>query len=156
MTRRRLMLLAILLLIAAPLGFPWLGIHASFDASLQAALKGVDRIRVRSGGTCCRDMAKEIVWFEETDPETVRRISSMIRGKTPRWFVAVSCACCGNPSIEFYRGEKLVLTLGYQHGSAIRWREEWTSDITLTPESAAFLNAWSDQHGVETNRTNGL
>jgi hypothetical protein len=59
------------------------------------------------------------------------------------------CECCGWPSIEFYEGEKLVVTLSCHHGHSLRWRDgQWDGDVELTPDSASFLNGWLSEHGA--------
>jgi hypothetical protein len=59
------------------------------------------------------------------------------------------CMCCGEPSIEFYRGERLVLTLGFHHGQSLRWVGGWPGDGALITDSARFLVKWLADHEVE-------
>ncbi len=53
--------------------------------------------------------------------------------------------CCGEPSFELYQGDKLVLTLGFHHGQAIRWPEGWPGDGALTRDSASKIKAWLEE-----------
>jgi hypothetical protein len=61
---------------------------------------------------------------------------------------ANSIMCGGDPSFEFYRGNQLVLTLGCQHGRAIRWPDVWPGDGALTEDSADALCEWLSKHGA--------
>ena len=56
--------------------------------------------------------------------------------------------CCGGPSIEFYRGGELVVTLGCHHGKSLLERG-LRGDGVMTPESAAEINAWLIANGVK-------
>jgi hypothetical protein len=125
----------------------WFDPWAPSDRTLAKALVGVDRIRVRSGGTCHRDIASERTLFEEADPAQVAEVVRLIRIDTAK--SGFHCMCCGNPSIEFYRGDELIVTLGYHHGRSVRWREGWRGDGLMTADGAAALNAWLASHGVK-------
>ncbi len=57
--------------------------------------------------------------------------------------------CCGNPTLEFYRGNKLVVSLGYHHGEGVRWLDgKWEGDGLLTDEAAEFLAVWMHERGI--------
>jgi len=56
--------------------------------------------------------------------------------------------CCGEPSIEFYQKDKLLLTLGYHHGRSLRWPEGWPGDALLTAPGADALRNWLVEHRV--------
>ncbi len=125
----------------------WFDTSAPTERTLTKALAGVDRIRVRSGGTCHRDVETERTLFEETDPAKIATVIHDIRIDTAK--SGFHCMCCGDPSIEFYRGEELVVTLGYHHGRSVRWREGWRGDGLMTTDSAAAMNSWLVAHGVQ-------
>jgi hypothetical protein len=116
------------------------------ELKLKNALVGVDRIRVRSGGTCHRDEMQEVLLVEETD---LAKVNDVIRAlRIHEADEVFQCGCCGDPSFEFYRGEELAATLGYHHGRMVRWPEGWPGDVYLTAESAASLKAWLKGHGA--------
>jgi len=117
------------------------------QTELTQALAGVDRIRVRSGGTCHRDLASERTLFEEQDPA---RIAAVVRAlRIDPTAGDHRCGCCGHPTLEFYRGGELVVILSYHHGRSVRWFEHWAWDRALTSTSARWLNQWLKDHGVE-------
>jgi hypothetical protein len=126
----------------------WFDPSPPSERTLAKALTHVDRIRVRTGGTCHRDVESERTLFEETDPAKIAEVIRSIRIVDTGW-TRSHCMCCGNPSIEFYRGQELVVTLGYHHGRSVRWREGWHGDGRMTPDSAATMNAWLVSHGVK-------
>jgi hypothetical protein len=122
------------------------GLSAPSEQTLAKALAGVDRIRVRSGGTCHRNIVSERTLFEETEPTKIEGIIQAIRIDTAS--SGFHCGCCGFPSIEFYCGEALVVTLGCHHGIGIRWREGWRGDGLMTADCAASLDTWLASRGV--------
>jgi hypothetical protein len=123
------------------------GVRGPSEQSLVDALKNVDRIRVRTGGTCHRNIDAEETLFEETDRAVIEDIVHAIR-IDPSDLIS-HCMCCGNPSFEFYRDSKLIVTVGYHHGKSLRWREGWRGDGMLIQSSADFLNAWLASHGID-------
>jgi hypothetical protein len=122
----------------------WFDPSAPSERSLVKALKGVDRIRVRSGGV---DAHLNRTLFEETDPEKVKEVIQSIRIDLAN--SGQHCTCSGDPIIEFYRGGALVVTLGYHHGKKLRWEEGWRGDGAMTADSAAAMNAWLNARGVK-------
>jgi hypothetical protein len=118
-----------------------------WDQALADALKEADRIRVRSGGTCHRDIQAEKTLIEEKDPAKVRQLIGKIQINEKG--SGFHCFCCGNPSIEFYKKGTLILTLGYHHGRSVRWPEMWPGDGLLTKDSAKVLNEWLAEYKVK-------
>lgn len=124
----------------------WLGTQPAYcflfawERSLVAETRDANRVRVRTGGTCHRHLEDERVLFEESNSD---RIAELIRSiEVDEWNSGSYCHCCGDPSIEFYNGDELVVTLGYHHGRSLRWREGWSGDALLTESSANKLAAW--------------
>jgi hypothetical protein len=61
----------------------------------------------------------------------------------------MSCFCCGNPTLEFYKGDALLLSLGYHHSRSLRWVDgQWPGDGLLKKASAHKLVDWFEQQGV--------
>jgi len=56
--------------------------------------------------------------------------------------------CCGEPSIEFYRGKELAVSLSMHHGRSLRW-EGWPGDGELTKASGESLSQWLAEHGAK-------
>lgn len=108
--------------------------------TLTTALESVNRLRVRSGGTCHRDETSEQTLFETSDAEQIKQLLTGIEVLEDR--SGFHCMCCGDPSLEFYSGDKLLATLGFHHGQGLRWVGGWPGDAALSPQSASFLVDW--------------
>jgi hypothetical protein len=116
--------------------------------SLRYAVRGTTKLRIRSGGTCHRVPEEEKTLAEVTDPQEIERFLKTIdideaqsRGV---------CMCCGNPTFEFYAGERLLAMAGYHHQKSLRWAGgEWGADGELTAQSRDSLLSWLTQHGVD-------
>jgi hypothetical protein len=128
---------ASLLLVSAAVAGPSAG--ERWETPLKKTLIEADRIRIRTGGTCHRQVALERTLLEVTDARKVREVIRMIR--IDEMHSGPQCECCGSPSIEFYHGQKLILTLGCHHGRSLRWSGGWPGDARLTSESIAQLSA---------------
>lgn len=118
----------------------------SYTQRLSRALEGVDRIRVRTGGTC-DEGDKDRTLFDSAVAAEVREIAASLEVEEPRQ--TSRCGCCGRPTLEFYRGGRRVVTLGIHHGRGLRWQSgEWSSDADLTASSGDFLCRWLSARGV--------
>lgn len=102
-----------------------------------------DRIRVRTGGLCHRERERERTLFEVTDAAEVERVLPMLYVDEPESMGM--CMCCGEPTIEFYRGDRLVTAVGFHHGKSLRWRQ-WPADGMLSDATA--LCGWMEGHGA--------
>ncbi len=116
--------------------------------SLQKAVRGTTRLRIRSGGTCHRQIAEEKTLAEITDSQEIKSFLKAIDIDESR--SGGACMCCGNPTFEFYAGDRLLAMIGYHHGERLRWAEgEWTGDGELTGAGRDQFISWLSQHGVE-------
>lgn len=118
-----------------------------WNAPLRDATTTASRVVVRSGGTCHREPASETVLAETTDPADLRSLLAAIEIDPDS--SGFACMCCGDPTIELYSGEQLLLSLGYHHGRSLRWVDGWEGDGQLTEASATKLAVWMSSHGVE-------
>lgn len=125
---------------------PHCEVASSWHASLLVALKDVDRLRVRTGGTCHRDVESEQTLFEIADVAEIRREVESWRVNDEK--SGFHCMCCGEPSLEFYKNGKLVTTLGFHHGRSLRWPEGWPGDALLTEVASDAICAMLARHGV--------
>jgi hypothetical protein len=58
------------------------------------------------------------------------------------------CFCDGSYHLRFYKGDKLLLSLGWHHSVALRWHNgKWPGDAQLTEKSQAAIPAWFKRHG---------
>src|SRR5436190_22413114 len=113
--RVRPLLIAVLVGVAAVVAAgAWLPAwhRRNWEFPLMRAVADADRIRLRTGGTCHRHPLSERTLFEEHDPEKVREFVANIKinARASGW--KATCLCCGGPSIEFYKGGELLVTLG--------------------------------------------
>lgn len=120
-------------------------LHRWADA-FKSAVAGADRVRIRSGGLCHRDIEHEKTLTETKDPAHIASLLASIDIDEAE--SGFHCMCCGNPSIEFYRGEKLLASLGFHHGVSLRWKRPWPGDAKLTPEGTTAMQRWLADHGV--------
>jgi hypothetical protein len=121
-------------------------IRHRWEASLQAAIKPATRVRIRSGGTCHRRIDQEQTLFETKAAEEIQQLVGGIQVIEER--SGGGCMCCGSPSIGFYNGDSLILTLGFHHGQSLRWPDGWPGDAALSRQSADFLVEWMANHNV--------
>jgi hypothetical protein len=119
---------------------PQCAVARTWEGKLTAALAGATRLRVRTGGTCHRDRARERTLFEVKDAAQVRALLGLV--KINERTSGPHCMCCGEPSFEFYAGDALILTVGYHHGIGLRWIGGWPGDGMLTAASADALKGW--------------
>jgi len=120
--------------------------HGWTDAFVQA-VKNVTRIRVRSGGTCHRDPAREKTLFEIKTAEEIKEFVANVRVDESR--SGFHCMCCGEPTIEFHEDKKIVVSFGFHHGKSLRWPGGWPADAALVEASADYIVKWLADHGVK-------
>lgn len=104
------------------------------------------RVRVRTGGLCHRRPEHERTLFEITEPAAIRESLELFTVSDEGsgfW-----CMCCGNPTVEFYRGEELVAEVGFHHGKSLRW-SGWSGDVLVADEVIGDLCRWMESHGAE-------
>jgi hypothetical protein len=117
-----------------------------WEKSLQEALRTATRLRVRSGGTCHRNIENEETLFETEGREEIKQLLAGIDVEEDG---ARHCQCCGDPSFEFYDGERLIATLGFHHGHSLRWVNVWPADAMLSQTSSEFLIDWLAKRDVK-------
>jgi hypothetical protein len=116
--------------------------------SLRNAVRETTRIRIRTGGTCHRQPNQEQTLAEVTKKDEVDHFLDgiAIDEAGSNFF----CGCCGNPTLEFYEGDRLLAMVGYHHGQSLRWAGgTWPTDALLTQSSQAFMVSWLARHGVQ-------
>ncbi len=119
-----------------------------WTTSLRTALWGTTRLRIRTGGTCCRRIEEEKTLAEITNPQEIERFLKAI--DIDGWRSGGVCLCCGDPTFEFYAGDRLLAMIGYHHGERLRWASgKWAGDGQLTAASRNLLISWLSQHGVD-------
>jgi hypothetical protein len=114
-------------------------VQRGWAARLRLQVAKADRVVLRSGGLCHRQPNHEKVLVDRRSAEDVAALLATIDidEKSSKGF----CMCCGNPTLEFYRGERLLESVGLQHGHALRWT--WPADARLaTDATMRKLEAW--------------
>jgi hypothetical protein len=118
-----------------------------WTTSLHTALRDVTRLRVRSGGTCHRELEAEKTLLDLRDAAQIAQcVQGICIDSDESGF---ACGCCGDPTLEFYKDDAIVVSLGFHHGQSLRWPDgKWSGDGALTRNSAEFLVRWLTDHGV--------
>ncbi len=113
--------------------------HRWIDALINAT-KGATLIRVRSGGTCDDEGAPYKTIALREGAAAIRSFIELVEVNEAE--SRTQCHCCGSPTIEIYRGDRLVAALSVHGGTRLRWLEGWPSDAVLTARSSRALVAW--------------
>lgn len=112
--------------------------------SLDALLNRVTRIRVVPLDDLGRNSRERRLLLDTSNPESIASFRACIAiVENPESFF--HCMCPGDPHIELYAGTKVIGTIGYHHGVAIRW-SGWRHDALL--REPARLLEWMSGHGV--------
>jgi hypothetical protein len=123
-------------------------VQSRWDRSLQQAVAGATRLRVRSGGTCHRMVSEEKTQWELKDATKVQEFAKLIQIDERQ--SGRECMCCGDPTFEFYQGDKLLAMVGFHHGISLRWAGGcWPGDGMLTAESRDRLPQWFADNGYD-------
>ncbi len=125
---------------------PQCEVSTGWQAAMDAAFIGITRIRVRSGGACHRDLKAEKTHLEVKDAAEIAKIIAMFSVSDEH--SGGSCMCCGEPTMEFFAGEKLAISLSMHHGVRLRW-DGWPGDAALLPKSGEAISEWLAKNGVK-------
>ncbi|MFZ2281730.1 MAG: hypothetical protein WAW39_28280 [Prosthecobacter sp.] len=116
-------------------------ISRSMNAQLSAQLAKADRILVRTGGVCHRRAEREKVIVESRDAAVIAELAEHFTINEDS--SGGHCMCCGNPTFEFYQGDKQVAMVAFHHGQSIRWADgTWPGDGILKEQSSTYLVEW--------------
>ena len=113
---------------------------------MRQVLEGATRLRVRTGGTCCRSEAEERTIFEEKNPDEIKRLVENLQVDEQK--SGFHCMCCGDPTLEFYKGDSLIAMIGFHHGRSLRWPGGWPADALMKAGFAEVLINWLDARGA--------
>lgn len=118
----------------------------TFEEAMRRGLEGVDRLVVRSGGTCHRRPDQEKPLIEVKDAAEIVKVVKGIRLDEAAGMF--HCMCCGDPTFEFFRAGRLQAVLGFHHGKSLRWPGGWPGDAALSEAGREFLAGWLAERGV--------
>lgn len=104
-------------------------------------------ILIRSGGICHNDNKAEKVLIKLNITDSIKSILSNIKIDTS--FIDVDKVCCGNPTMEFYKNNKIISSIGLHLGIMLSWHEENVTYVaTLNSNSANNLTSWLSDCGI--------
>jgi len=113
--------------------------------SLDEMLSSVTRIRVIDDGMMSGKALKGKVLLDTRKPEDINSFRNIFKiDEAPSTFGY--CMCLGEPTLEFYRGKKLIATISIHHGRSIRWGK-WKWDALLIGNEK--LLDWLFTHNVK-------
>jgi hypothetical protein len=113
-----------------------------WNEALARVWSGVTRVRVRSAGT--RDQDETLLTVDR--PQDLRLLADMMRVENAS--EELRCKCGGDLVFELYRGETLVTSVSFHHGTHLRWSDGWPSDGWLVPGGDERLCRWLAEHGL--------
>jgi len=119
---------------------------ARWSPELRAAVRGTDRMVLKTGGPCHPHPERDVVRFETTDTNIIAQVLLGFKAKSE---TSTHCRCCGSPTIYFYRGEQVLAAVSMHHRVTLRWYMGPHGDIKPTAESMAFLLGFFREHGVQ-------
>jgi tetratricopeptide (TPR) repeat protein len=112
---------------------------------LDEVLPRVTRVRAIASGMFRGQAMGSEVLLDVTDSQALAALGKALEIIVdPKTFD--HCACLGGPTLELYRDQELLATIGLHHGRSIRWKQ-WKHDARLANGQA--VNDWLIGHGVE-------
>lgn len=119
---------------------------------LQAAVAEADRLTVEPSPGVKLSKGKDgtkptrPIYFEINGKENVATLISLIEIDEAR--SGSHCKCYGRKAFHFYRGDELLVRLGYAHFHSLKWiNGNWEGDALLTTECQVALPMWFKEKG---------
>lgn len=132
--------------------FPWAFQYGhDWRGALAARMDGADGLRIHA---CDRDREFDFpshtgtVHFETHDADVTREFLDLVRIDDKA--SGDHCLCIGGREVDVLRGDSVVVSFLFKHGSALRSNQLWPGDAQLTAESAEAVCAWFVAHGMRT------
>lgn len=97
--------------------------------SLDKMMSSVSRIRVIDAGMEGGKAMKGKALLDTRKSEDISSFKSILKINEDKSTFGY-CMCLGEPTLEFYKGKKLIATVSIHHGRSIRW-DKWKLDALL-------------------------
>jgi hypothetical protein len=112
--------------------------------SLQAALKGADRVTVIDVEPGRQAEPNKGFDFGEAD-KIAELVSSLDFDDDESGF---RCMCLGDATVTFFRGGEKIAELSHHHGHSLRWNDgTWDGDSLFTEKAARAWREWFNAQG---------
>jgi len=113
-----------------------------------ALIKYANKIRIRVGGTCHREVSKEKTIAIITDSDEVEKFKNNFQLYDPgEEDYDYECECCGDISFEFINGNKLLTTFVLAHKSEVK--VPWGGQTSLTDNSVKYIHSFLKKHNYK-------
>jgi hypothetical protein len=106
------------------------------NENLQRLFSGIDAIKIKEGGVSGEKALTDNVVLEITQQDQVNQLAALL--EIDEACTGFYCLCLGTYAIELYAKGQLQSTIGFHHGSSIRY-EPWNGDAALA-QSDNLLN----------------
>lgn len=103
--------------------------------------------RTPSGFCGCAVVPKpERIFYETRDSDEIRQFGALLRAR-PHLEPDPQCKCCGSVTIDFLRGDEILLSI-HPKGATLR---STRGLLSITPESSGLLEQWLTKRSVREN-----
>ena len=131
---------------------------ARVQAILDEATAGATVLRIWGAGvrtasgfcSCARVPKPERVFYETKDPAEIREFGSLLRARSYLELDPL-CACCGQITIDFLRGEEILLSI-HPHGELRSTR----GTLPVSAETHDRVEQWLSRRSVRENLEQAL
>jgi hypothetical protein len=133
--------------------------HVPSTKQLLGAARGADRVLIVPTHMISGEGRPLLPSFEIQGEEQVADFLQQIDIVQPEFanfgvttsMESFRCGCDGDFHFQVYRGEYLLMSIGYHHGKSIRWRNgPWGTDVYLTTASSRAVPQWLVNNGYST------
>jgi hypothetical protein len=122
--------------------------NLDYKQRLLAAARGADRVVITPAGVATEYKMPSIELQGEAEVlELLSQFDVEPLETRPGKRISIRCACDGDFHIDAYRGDTLLVSIGYQHGENIRWRSNRWDDSDRKLKSRSAVPAWLETHG---------
>jgi hypothetical protein len=106
---------------------------------LKKLFTGTDHILIKEDGVYEGRAQGETIVLSLTDPKDLKKFQELMEIIEPR--KPHACMCLGDHAIELYKNGELRSTIGFHHGSSIRYHT-WRSDAELAKAEQLMEFLW--------------